>query len=98
MGEMSEELRDRMAVLETKHEERHRQTQGTLARIATAVETIASNQNKMEHLGAKVDRCCAQSAADHDRLSVIETRQSVLWWVLGVVTAGVVGAIIKAWG
>lgn len=59
---MSEEIRDRLTRLETKHEERHKQTldmlQGvgdTQKEIVKAVQDIAIGQSKMGHIGKVLD-------------------------------------------
>ena len=105
MTEMTEELRERLVTLETKHEERHHQVQTTLSRIATAVETIADNQNKMVHLGSRIDRLEDEVADDRVKVAemtlkfaVLETRHKIIWGGMGTVGIVALGAIAKAWG
>lgn len=97
-----QEIRDRLTTLETKHEERHYQTQETLSRIATAVESIADNQSKMSHLGSKVDSVSEVVKSDHDRLNAVELKQGIMWKAIGAIGTAITGVIVaaafKMWG
>ena len=95
---MTQEIRDRLASLEATTEERHINVSNTLDRIAVAVESIAVNQYKMDHLGAKVEKICAMASIDHDRLAVLETRQGVVWSVITIIGSAVVLSLVKIWG
>lgn len=89
-----QEIRDRLTTLETKHEERHNQTQETLARIAVAVESIAQHQNKMLHMGEKLDKIDVRCASDHERLMVIEMRIGVIWKIISVIGVSLTGVVV----
>lgn len=75
MNCMSEEIRERLTILETKHEERHGQTllmlegiSNTQKSLVDAVQQIAINQGKMEHMGGEID--------EHgDRIGKLEVTQ-----------------------
>lgn len=97
MTEMTQEIRDRLTTLETKHEERHNQVQGTLGRIASAVESIADNQNRMSHMGAKLEKLETIVAKDHDRLGKLETKQGIIWSAIVIVVTAIVGTIVQVW-
>ena len=72
---MPEGIRERLAILETKHEDRHSQMlgvmqgfEGTQKEIAKAVQQIAVNQGEMKHIGSTIDN-------HEERLTNVEKTQ-----------------------
>ncbi len=106
---MTQEIRDRLTTLETKHEERHNQTlallsrqESTQERIAGAVESLVENQAKMAHLGGRVDNH-EVLVTNHDKaITELKTKQGIIWKALGVlgtaITSVIVAAAFKMWG
>ena len=66
---MSQEIRDRLIALETKHEERHQKLDKSLTRMADSLETIVEFQNKTAHLGQKLDKVSELASTHHDKIT-----------------------------
>ena len=72
---MPDGIRERLSILETKHEDRHSQMisvmhgfEGTQKEIAKAVQQIAVNQGEMKHIGSTID-------SHEERLTNVEKTQ-----------------------
>ena len=72
---MPDGIRERLTILETKHEDRHSQMigvmqgfEGTQKEIAKAVQQIAINQGEMKHIGSTID-------SHEERLTSVEKTQ-----------------------
>ena len=76
---MSQEIRDRLGKLEVRHEERHRELDKTLNRMADSLETIVEFQNKTAHLGQKLDKVSELASTHHDKITQLEIRQGIMW-------------------
>lgn len=108
MTSMTQEIRDRLSVLETRTEERHNQTlvllsrqEATQERIAGAVESLVESQAKMAHLGGRVDNH-EVLVVNHDKdITELKTKQGIIWKALGllgtVLTTAIVAAAFKMW-
>jgi len=99
-----QEIRDRLTTLETKHEERHNQTlslidriEKTQERIAGAVESLVENQSKMSYLHIKVDRHEVVVGEHSSKIQMLETRQGIMWKVLGVIGTAIIVTAIRMW-